>query len=179
MKAEQLPRVLEAFQARVRFHLVPRTARAVAVELPRIQTERWQRGIRPISSEAIEARERALLGRGPRRPRRLQARQGRGNYYQRYRPTSGVSAQFPWYKWTGNLMRSSTRFTTIDASQAVIDPDANYRGPIRVDRPVTSIIVRQAKARIFDARAIDAAVRKQVTKHVTAIIDGAVREFGR
>lgn len=89
--------------------------------------KRFRMGVRHHDS-TIAARARALGGQ--RRDKTGRFKMKARDYYQQNKPGPRATRSAPFLEWTGSLRKAASRFTTINANSAHIDPDANYQGPL-------------------------------------------------
>jgi len=104
------------------FRTLEKQSGALDVGMREVWDQRFAIGIRHADA-TIEARAK-----------------GRGYYRNRRGPKATRSA--PFLYWTGSELAAVSRFTTIDADKATIDPDRNYRGPLEgiVSNPFSDIV---------------------------------------
>lgn len=106
-------------------------------------------------------------------PETIEARrEGTGYYGENAKGTRATSSS-PFFEWTGALRESASKFTTIEPHRAVVDPDANYRGPLEgvVPNPFSDIVGDVVgEDRIFDERILGGRIERDLSAYLFKVL---------
>ena len=106
-------------------------------------------------------------------PATIKARQNRTGYYANDKGSRATSSS-PFFEWTGSLRRAASRFTTMTADKATIDPDRNYEGPLDgvVPNPFSDIVGNViSDERIFDDRILGNRIERELNSYLLASLE--------
>jgi hypothetical protein len=102
----------------------------------------------------------------------IEARRDRTGYYKNPKG-SRATASSPMFEWSGALREAASKFTTIEPHRAVIDPDANYRGPLAgvVPNPFSDIVeAAVGESNIFDERILGGRIERDLSAHLFKVL---------
>lgn len=134
--------------------------------------KRFRMGVRHADS-TIAARARAKGGQ--RRDRSGRFKQKALDYYQQNQPGPRATRSAPFLEWTGSLRRAASKFTTINANSASIDPDANYQGPLDglLSDPFSTLVSEIVPDdRIFDETILGRRIDRELTSFLLKRLAG-------
>lgn len=114
-----------------------------------------------------EAQKRQFETFGNVHPATAKARAKREGYYGKNAPRLDATATGPRFRWTGALEESTVRITERGPLLARIDPDRNYRGPIRGQSVFSQIVGRaMPEARVWNREYIERGIEREMEKWV-------------
>lgn len=140
-----------------------RVIKSLIRQLPALQKRRWDErwGLNiQHADETIAAR----------------AQRPKGSYYKRTRKNARATESDPFFEWGGFLRQATAEPTRVRGLSVEIDPDKNYRGPIKTATPFRTIVEKRVPGDLlWDLPLLEQITEKLLEDHIKRTVADVAR----